>query len=167
MSFFTYVDFPAVPEELFEYAYDAIQNQPLLLDRKRMIETANAVTDKSIDHLLDTERAYHRFIVAKPLSDYIYTFLEPDYEVYMQTIKGGMRTAIHIDLDRHYVYNYIIDTGGPRVFTNWYNSQRKIIESVEIEPFRWHQIDVSQLHNVSGATPGRTRLAITAFRPSK
>jgi hypothetical protein len=71
---------------------------------------------------------------------------------------------MHTDYGRKYAFNYIIDTGGDDVRTNWYDNiiDKNIIESHKIEPFRWHVIAVNpELHGVDGIHPDRKRISIS------
>ena len=58
--------------------------------------------------------------------------------------------------------NYIIDPGGDNVLTKFYNDDKEEIDSIKIEPFRWHLFDTTVYHNVVNLEPGRIRFALTA-----
>ena len=68
--------------------------------------------------------------------------------------------VIHVD-QRDVAYNYIIDPGGDDVYTCFYDEDLNIIEKHKIEPYQWHKLDVTVLHNVVGMT--RPRIALTIY----
>ena len=66
----------------------------------------------------------------------------------------------HIDDDRDYCYNLILDPGGAGVWTRWWDGDNLIHQAV-LEPNRWHRFNTSIAHSVEGIT-GR-RVAVTVF----
>jgi hypothetical protein len=71
------------------------------------------------------------------------------------------------DIDRHtdrgtkIKLNYLIDTGGDDVITNFYDQdQETLIESYQIEPLRWHIFKAESPHEIVNIT--RTRISITS-----
>lgn len=77
-----------------------------------------------------------------------------------QIIGGDMKP--HIDNTTRIKMNYLVDTGGPDVVTEWYAEDGfTMIDSVVIEPHRWHILKVDTLHGVKNVAPGATRFGIT------
>lgn len=77
-----------------------------------------------------------------------------------QTIRDGI--PIHIDTGRPGAINFILDTGGDNVQTVWYaDDQTTVLESVALEPFRWHRLKVDSYHTVRNITG--TRFSITIY----
>jgi hypothetical protein len=77
-----------------------------------------------------------------------------------QFIKGGLMP--HIDIATKYKFVYLLDTGGSNVITEWYNEDRsEVVDSVVLEPFRWHMLKVDTWHSVRGVQPGQIRYSIT------
>jgi hypothetical protein len=58
---------------------------------------------------------------------------------------------------------YILDPGGDNVETRFYDEHdpAKVIESVVIQPHRWHILKVDCYHSVHGIEPNRVRFSIT------
>ncbi len=79
--------------------------------------------------------------------------------VFYQIIKKGIST--HKDVGRKIIYNYILDTGGSDVHTNFY-AEDKITElfSIKIPSHTWHKMDVSFFHNVVGIEKPRVAISI-------
>lgn len=69
---------------------------------------------------------------------------------------------IHRDIGTKTKFNYLIDTGGDKVTTNFYDEdQTTLVDSVVFEPERWHILKADSYHQVLGVVPGRIRLAVT------
>lgn len=59
--------------------------------------------------------------------------------------------------------NYILDTGGENVVTEWYDDdQTTLLQSTILEPFRWHIIKADTYHTVKNVGPNKKRFAITS-----
>jgi hypothetical protein len=144
---FEYVNFPSIPKELYKEIHKSI------LDNPDEFQTPGPVNRYTIHN------------GTAPLYEFVSTFLDSSYLVQPQKIFGGYVTPIHIDTRRNFTYNYLIDCGGDEVYTNFYDKDLNLIEQHCIEPFRWHRLNVECLHNVTGTTPGRTRVALTVFQP--
>lgn len=77
-----------------------------------------------------------------------------------QIIRGNMQP--HVDNVTVIKMNYLVDTGGPDVITEWYAEDGvTVIDSVVIDPHRWHILKVDTLHGVKNVMPGATRFSIT------
>lgn len=58
--------------------------------------------------------------------------------------------------------SYLFDTGGDNVLTEFYDSKtHEKVQSINIEPHRWHILQVSEPHAVRGIEPGKIRFSIT------
>ena len=99
--------------------------------------------------------------------DPIYTWCQEvfaEYDPYVNTfmyhyLEDGVPR--HVDTDRDYCYNYIIDTGGKAVRTRWWQDN-ECIEDTVLQAGRWHRLDTSVAHSIEGIT-GK-RVAVTVFR---
>lgn len=58
--------------------------------------------------------------------------------------------------------NYVIDPGGDNVITHIYNDDQQEVARFRVEPYRWHVLQTSVFHSVSGIEPGRTRFVVSA-----
>ena len=58
-------------------------------------------------------------------------------------------------------FNYIIETGGDAVVTNYYTDSAELIESHILEPNIWYIINVRVNHDVQNIDSGKRRVAIT------
>jgi hypothetical protein len=136
MPNFQYIDLPPVPESLYTDVYKSLRNP---------------------SYNTTEVRRYYISEATQSIYDFISTIFEPwMYDtVNIQLIRKDM--PWHIDGRRTEVYNYLLSTGNPNVKTNYKN------ESIVIEPYRWHRLDTSVLHNVTGMQPGNARLAICVF----
>jgi hypothetical protein len=144
MQNFKYIEYPKVPDELIAEIHKSVNNNPDLFPRKSKIYTIHNCT--------------------QPLYDFAHQYFDQTYSVQAQRIIGGHPMVVHFDARRDFTNNYIIDCGGDAVYTNFYSEQQQLIEQHKIEPFRWHQLDVRTLHNVSGTVAGRNRIALCVFQ---
>ena len=70
---------------------------------------------------------------------------------------------IHVDVgeDLSIVMNYILRAGGPNVVTTVYADDYETpIQSLHIEECRWHQLDITRPHGVSGIISTEPRVGI-------
>lgn len=79
----------------------------------------------------------------------------------LQVIEGDL--SLHIDTPTKTKISYIFDTGGDNVITEFYQdySSNIMIDSIKILPNRWHILNVSKPHLVTGIEPGRVRISLT------
>jgi hypothetical protein len=69
---------------------------------------------------------------------------------------------IHKDVGTLTKINYVIDTGGQSVMTNFFaDDQQTVLASYEIEPHRWHIFKADAYHQVTGLDPALVRFSIT------
>ena len=57
--------------------------------------------------------------------------------------------------------NYVLETGGDQVLTNFYDDDQNLLESYCIEPNRWHIFDASVYHSVTNIAANQVRFGIT------
>jgi hypothetical protein len=77
-----------------------------------------------------------------------------------QIIRGNLIT--HIDRETTVKFVYLLDTGGDNVVTSFYaDDNTTVIDSVVLEPHRWHILKVDAPHGVTGVDADRTRFSIT------
>ena len=69
--------------------------------------------------------------------------------------------SFHKDLGRDYAFNYILDTGGENVITEfWDDSAQQLLSSVICEPNQWYVLNVSKQHRVLEPQP-RPRVLVS------
>ena len=68
---------------------------------------------------------------------------------------------MHRDLGTKIKLTYILQTGGKDTVTEWYNDKEELVESVALEPFRWHIFKADSYHAVKNITPGQQRFSVT------
>lgn len=132
-----YLDLPKVPQYLIEPIQDII-NKP-----------SNA------DYTF-----YKTKPTSKNLDDYLHTLFTFSFYSEYQVIYKGL--PIHIDRgNRLIAYNYLLDPGGDNVFTHIYSSDRKILQSEKLVPFKWHRINTGKPHSVDTLQGIRVGISIT------
>lgn len=143
-DFFSYLDLPPVPQHLIDEALDI------------------TLTGHDLFHRADPNYQIY------DASDAIKQFVRPLFSQFdrlnirVQVIKH--EPGIHVDHNRDYAHNFLIQLGGDSVKTLFYeNSTNKIIESHVIEQKRWHRLSVTQKHNVTDIQG--VRVAITCHEP--
>jgi hypothetical protein len=75
----------------------------------------------------------------------------------------GPSMEIHKDSKTLTKFCYILDPGGDNVETRFHDelNPSRVVESVVLQPLRWHILKVDSFHSVNGIEPGRTRFSIT------
>lgn len=73
----------------------------------------------------------------------------------------------YFDMHRDYPVRqklvYLIEPGGGTPMTTFYDEDRQtVLQSISIETHRWHVMDVSAWHEVTGLEPGTVRFAIAS-----
>ena len=72
------------------------------------------------------------------------------------------KLMIHKDYNsKKFKMNYIFQTGGENVKTNFYDDRRCLLESHSFEQHRWHHFNGQYFHGVDGIDIGKRRIAIT------
>ena len=142
MKLFEYIDLPKIPEYLTQEIYNSINNP-------------DAFPGKS--------KIYSIHDGTKPLYEFVHQYFDSNYLVQAQQIIGGTELPMHTDFRRNCTYNFLIDCGGEDVYTSFYNEDRTLIERHKIEPFRWHLLNTSVLHGVTGTELGRNRVGVSVF----
>jgi len=141
MIAFSYIDLPDIPENLLTEAYNSVNDNIPLVNLPF--------------------RNYKLLQCRQNLKDYVGSFFKNPVICGIQTIVDNQ--GVHIDYNRTLVYNYIIDPGGDNVTTNFYVDLKKTkkIESICINPFKWHKLKVFIPHEVEGIV--ERRVAITVW----
>ena len=145
MTNFEYINFlPNVPEEIITEAISAIDAPNYWMNKKS-----------------DT---YQVFPGTEKIYNFIHSHLDKQYRATVQVIKNTL--PVHVDIGRSTVFNYIIDTGGKDIHTIFYrknNEDYTPIESHNIEPFKWHRLNVSTPLSVSTISPNSRRISLSVF----
>jgi hypothetical protein len=77
-----------------------------------------------------------------------------------QIINGDL--PIHKDNGTKIKFVYLLQTGGDNVITEFYDEDKtNIVQSVLIEPHRWHILKVDSFHGVRNIDPGKIRFSVT------
>ena len=174
MIFFQYLDnLPAVPDDLVANVLNTLDSVPI----------DHAVPQRAV--LIDNEQVenitYNRHRAIDELTEWIHQNISSQYisfGVQVQTPKPHINTHFpHTDtLPRIWALNYNLDPGGDNVITSWYQerghsilrpgpcrpqdiSQLDVLESVQIQPRRWHLLNTQVLHGVENIHG--PRIAIT------
>lgn len=83
----------------------------------------------------------------------------PDTTWGFQVIDGDLKPHVDFTLVK---ISYLFEAGGDNVLTEFYDSKtHEKIQSINIEPHRWHILQVSEPHAVRGIEPGKIRFSIT------
>jgi len=141
MIAFSYADFPKLPDELIKDVYLSVEDNIPLVE-------------------LPFEK--YKLLESRPsIKKFVSTFFDKPFYCGVQTILDSQ--GVHKDYKRTVVYNYIIETGGDHVTTSFYVDLQKSkkIESLCIDPGRWHRLKVFFPHEVEGIT--EKRIAITVW----
>jgi hypothetical protein len=104
---------------------------------------------------------YKQFEISTELNDFLKSIFKFKFVAHYQIIKTGI--PIHKDKSRVECINYLINNGGEDSCLKIYQEDKKsILFKEHIENFKWHWIDVSKFHSVSGLTNNsRFSLSVT------
>ena len=98
--------------------------------------------------------------------------------VSIQAMYGGTTITPHIDEMRTRAFNYVIQTGGNSK-TCFYKPKKEyehltaypqtvfpfdrleLVEEVYIEPYKWHQLNVTKIHSVENLDPSLKRISLS------
>lgn len=95
----------------------------------------------------------------KELTEYIEDIFKCTLFCSYQVIKQGI--TIHKDRNRTECINYLIATGGESAALNIHDDNKKIVLRELIPTKKWHWIDVSQYHSVTGLQTTRISLSVS------
>ena len=75
-----------------------------------------------------------------------------------------------MDQNRTFAYNYLIETGGEKVYTVIYTQKAApgpfsgdltLLEQIAIKPRKWHSIDVTRVHAVCNIHQNAIRVSVS------
>lgn len=79
------------------------------------------------------------------------------------TFQGGTSGFIHRDT-RMYAINYLVETGGENVTTEFYDDDENLIASYKQEPGEWYFLSSGHYkHSVKGLTGKRTQVSYSIY----
>jgi len=107
------------------------------------------------------------FDVPIPVKEFVMPFFPDHYKILVQVIYTDL--PIHCDNTRIAAYNFILETGGDNVYTNFFDGppDHNITERLIIEKNRWHFINTKTQHNITGMEKGKHRISITVYEELK
>ena len=77
-----------------------------------------------------------------------------------QIIRGEL--PIHKDKGTKTKFIYLLETGGERVVTEFYDEDKvTVLQSIIIDSHRWHILKADTFHGVRNIDPGKIRFSIT------
>ena len=141
--------------------------QELIEDVRNTIEVSrNVAFDGQNSRLTDEFGSYYSwYIPSELLQTWCHKNISPDIFFGIQVIAGRM--PMHKDFGptpdsrTELKFNYIIDTGGDNVVTNYYSDDKELIESHILAPGIWYMLNVRVNHDVQNIEIGQQRIAIT------
>jgi hypothetical protein len=140
-DYFQYLDLPNIPNELIE------------LDLKQLETRDNIFIEPNYPF-------YKQYPVDDKLSEYLKSIIVDSFFASYQVIRKGI--AVHKDINRTECLNYILDTGGDDSRLSMYDDDTTtVLYSGHVEPLKWHRINVSKFHGVSGLTRPRISISVT------
>jgi hypothetical protein len=138
--YLTYLDFPAIPENLLESTED-ILNKP----RHESVVTQDYFQTRPVN---------------KNLEDWLEKNLPCKFTARYQIIYPGL--PIHKDMgNRKLAYNYLLSLGGNNVRTIIFDETIKMLQSDIIPLKTWHSIKTDMYHGVFGIHKDTPRISLS------
>jgi hypothetical protein len=176
MILYQYLDYlPSIPQDMVEHMVNRYQEQKILFT---VPERLTLRAGKSVKNI-----SYTRYQLATELEQWIKTNVCEEFNCAgFQTQTPhlpGQSHLPHTDTwPRRWVLNYNLHTGGPKVTTQWYQEQGHnllrndctrpasldslvCVESVQLEPCRWHILNTSVLHAVDNIETTRMTISLS------
>jgi hypothetical protein len=137
-------NFASIPEELILSIDQVKQLPPVDLVARKDYLSNEIVPDKIID--TPNYKVYH---VNSELNDYLKTIFNFEFKSFYHIINNEM--VKHIDTGRTLGINYLLNSGGIDVTTEFYDKQdpEQLLGSVVFPERRWYMLNVSLPHAVS------------------
>lgn len=144
--YFKYFDLPQIPEHLY-------------------LKTVSEFESLTNIFRLPNYPCFKQYHVNEGLNEFMRQHVKFDFFCGYQLIRNNI--AIHKDAGRAECVNYLIDTGGPNAQLNIFDEDKiTILHSEKIPPFKWHWIDVSKNHNVTGIDTVRIAISLSVLSGS-
>ena len=141
--FIEYVNIPEPPEELLETDLNVIKTFEMLSPKEAIdMDIFWSAVPPNLEQLKEYYKEYLDF------RNIVYQYVGKNIFIHSDSEWGG----------GDYAYNYIIESGGDEVYTEWYNDS--LTHREIIEPRRWHKLDVRTKHTVSNLMGPRFALRI-------
>jgi hypothetical protein len=139
MTNFEYLAYPPIPDFLFQSILDKVKPGEML-------------------------ECFH---VPSPVRDFVEPLFPNHYKILVQAIYRDL--PIHCDNSRIAAYNFLIETGGDQVYTNFFDKPPiyNLTERHIIEKHKWHYINTETQHNVTGINREKMRISITVYEELK
>lgn len=102
---------------------------------------------------------YRQFLVNENLNDWLKTIFDFKFHASYQVIRNGI--SIHKDFNRNECFNYLINSGGKNVITNFYDDNNILIDNMNIPEKIWHRLDVSKFHGIDNIENIRYSVSVT------
>lgn len=143
-----YLDLPKIPEELIVDIYQTIRNTAPK-ERHSVPEGTDA----------EKHNAWNSIKASEKLKEFTRSLFDFEHDVHIFVLSGDL--PVHKDNTRDVAYNYVLETGGAS--TNFHNEEKLLVEENFIEPFRWHKLDVKELHSVLIPQPPRVLVSVSIY----
>jgi hypothetical protein len=144
------VDIPSVPEHLIRSLEQIRELDPVVMYQK----------DGST-YEVDWYKVY---TCDQQLTDWVVEHFPVEVEL-VEYIISTQAIDLHVDLGRNTAYNYVLDTGGDNIVTEFYSADRsQLIDSIEYTTNAWYVLNVGLPHQVK--TPQSRPRIIISVTPS-
>jgi hypothetical protein len=135
MNLINQLDFPQIPEEL-------------LLSKQEVEEALTPVTLYHRDGTVYSAPWYHVYTCNDTLSAWIKNLLPFEVQ-YVEYIISDQAITLHKDIGRTRALNYILDTGGEQVTTEFFDDDENLLLQKVCEPHTWYDLNVGMYHRVA------------------
>jgi hypothetical protein len=176
MVLYQYLDYlPSIPQDMAEHMVNCHREQEILftVPERLTLHAGQAVKNVS----------YNRYQLAAELEQWIKAnvcdwFNCAGFQTQMPYLPSQSHLPHTDTWPRRWVLNYNLQTGGSKVITRWYQEQGHellrndctrpasldnlvCVESVQLEPHRWHVLNTSVLHAVDNIETTRMTISLS------
>jgi hypothetical protein len=140
-EYLVYLDLPKVPENLIE-PLDVIINKP----------------PKPGSNVPSDFAPFQTRLVSNELFEWVQDMFKLKCYTQYQIVRRGI--PVHKDIGRSVAFNYILQTGGPKVLTTIHDESKRLIAYEQLEPMSWHRLKTDVYHSVTGLTAERIAISV-------
>lgn len=131
----------------------------LIVDIYQTIRNTTPKERHSVPEETDAEKynAWNSIKASEKLKEFTNSIFNFEHDVHIFVLSGDL--PVHKDNTRDVAYNYVLETGGAN--TNFHDEEKNLVETYQIETFKWHELNVKKYHSVQIPEPPRVVVSVS------